>query len=129
MSSVTSQMAQIGRRINYFISVADVSGLAGAAIVAGSDSNSWTYATGYSATTLVQIATAAGTILQDMGEMAKLNGQVLRKVRLIDNQAEATGNTSSVVYWIVVPGGEYPIQGYPNGLATPLPVAKVARLG
>jgi hypothetical protein len=122
MSSVTSQMAQIGRRINYFI---NISGGATTGYTDVSQStvnyNSWNVTVG--STTSI----ASQAILQDMGEVAKYNGQILRKVRLV-TQFPAGGINTPI--WIVVPGGEYPMQGYGSGgAAGALAVATVARLG
>ena len=110
--------SQIQSCHNYFRCIADISGYT---VAAGTDSNSWT------ATVITGTKASLGALLQDMGEMAKVSGQVLRKVRLIDSQTEATGNLDSVVFWIVVPGGEYPVQGVATGGG--LAVAAVARLG
>ena len=128
MSSVTSHIAQVGRRINYFIATRDTSGYALSTIVQGTDNNSWAFATGKSATDISGIS--SGVILQDMGEMAKLNGQVLRKVRVANQFPSGVAATGiPTTYWIVVPGGEYPIQGVSYSAAGSLPVAQVARLG
>lgn len=117
MSSVGSVTAQIGRRINYFRCLADISGYT---VAQGTDA--------WSAPALIASTIASsGAILQDMGETAKYNGAILRKVRLIDSVTEATGNLNSVVFFIVVPGGEYPVAGVATGVS--LAVTPVARLG
>ena len=118
MSSVTSVTAQIGRRINYFYVIADCSGYDVSQSIV--NYNSW------NANRTTQIEDTS--VLQDMGEVAKVGGQILRKVRLVKpGQTEATGNLNAVVFWIVMPGGEYPVQGVATGGG--LPVAPVARLG
>lgn len=121
MSSVTSQIAQIGRRINYFSVIADCSGY-----TVGVDTanyNSWA-----APSAAINYGTTA--VLQDMGEIAKYKGQILRKVRAVD-LTEAGGKATA--YFIVMPGGEYPVQGASaTTLGSPLsilPIAKVARLG
>ena len=119
MSSVTSQMAQIGRRINYFRCLADISGYDVSQNT--TDYNSW------KVNVNAGTQSTSGTILQDMGEMAKVSGQIFRKVREIVNQTQATGALTSEVFWIVVPGGEYPVQGVATGGG--LAVTAVARLG
>ncbi len=117
MSSVTSAFAQVAPRVGYFICVSgctvytDVSENA-------IDHNSW------NANTTSQVI-AVGTILEDMGEIAKVSGQILRKVRPVVQVATGTGVLTT--YWIVVPGGEYPIAGVAT--AGTLTVAAVARLG
>lgn len=116
MSSVTSQMAQIGRRIGYFIATADCSGYDVSQSTV--NYNSW------NANRTTQVV--GDSILQDMGEIAKVNGQVLRKVRLV-TQNPAGGIAST--FFIVMPGGEYPVQGYGAGSYSGLPPATVARLG
>ena len=119
MSSVTSQIAQIGRRINYFSVIADCSGYT----LAAGDSNSWGLPSA-----AVNFGTAA--VLQDMGEIVKYKGQILRKVRAVDS-TPAGGNATA--YFIVMPGGEYPVQGISattlGSAISVLPIAKVARLG
>ncbi len=121
MSSVTSQIAQIGRRINYFRTLAaDVSGYT---IAAAADNNSW-------GAPVAAILYANNTILQDMGEIAKYRGQIFRKVRSVD-LTEAGGKATA--YFIVMPGGEYPVQGASattlGAALSVLPVSQVARLG
>jgi hypothetical protein len=125
MSSVTSEFAQISRRAGYFITLAnDVSGYT---VVQNATTNSWSIST----TVPVLAFGAANQILEDMGEIAKVDGQILRKVRAV-TQTYAGG--AAPTYYIVMPGGEYPIQGFPVAGGSPtatygLPVAKVARLG
>lgn len=116
MSSVTSQIAQIGRRINYLRVSADCSGYT---MAAGTDSNSW-------AAPSAAVNFATSTILQDMGEIAKYGGQVFRKVRAVTQTPIVAGGVATA-YFIVMPGGEYPVQGVPAGSV--LAVAQVARLG
>ena len=124
MSSVTSQIAQIGRRINYFRVIADCSGYT---MAVAADNNSW------SAPVAAANYTESTTILQDMGEIAKYNGQILRKVRAISAPGTPAGGVLGA-YFIVMPGGEYPTQGMSSttvttGSVSVLPVAQVARLG
>ncbi len=127
MSSVTSEFAQVSRRVGYFICVSG--GSFGYTDVSQStvDYNSWNI------TAASTTAIATNAILEDMGEIAKVNGYILRKVRNVSTIAPGGGaafNPGSTVYtfWIVVPGGEYPMAGVAS--ATPaLSVAPVARLG
>ena len=59
--------------------------------------------------------------------MAKLNGQILRKVRVANQfPSGVAANGSVTTYWIVMPGGEYPVQGVSSTTLVP---ALVARLG
>jgi len=124
MSSVTSQIAQIGRRINYFRTLAaDVSGYT---MAVAADNNSW-------AAPVAATLYANNTILQDMGEIAKYNGQILRKVRAISAPGTPAGGVATA-YFIVMPGGEYPTQGMSSttvttGSVSVLPISAVARLG
>lgn len=117
MSSIQSEFAQVARRVGYFICV---SGSVTAYDVSQNTTNynSWNV---NSASTYAQ-----GTVLEDMGEIAKYQGSILRKVRAV-TQVPAGGNATP--YWIVVPGGEYPIAGYGSGGASALTAALVARLG
>ena len=127
MSSVGSFVAQKESRTGYFYVISDLSGTGAAGTgfefdVSSNSSCVWT-----AQIKNPQISCVAGTILQDMGEIAKVGGSILRKVRVVDSQAEATGNTNSVVFWIVVPGGEYPVAGVSSADYTN--VAPVTRLG
>jgi hypothetical protein len=124
MSSAVSRIAQIGRRINYFMCLADISSST-YNVTVNSDNNSWAASPLSPSTTPVRPATSANsTILQDMGEIAKVGGQLLRKVRIVNkNPAGGDGAT----FFIVMPGGEYPTQGVQPAGA--LSVAAVARLG
>ncbi len=124
MSSVTSEFAQVARRVGYFITLAaDISGYS---FAAPTDANAWP------APTVATVAnfgvTGLNTVLEDMGEIAKYNGQIYRKVRVV-TQTNAGG--ARPAFWILVPGGEYPVQGYPTpGTASGLnTVSLVARLG
>jgi hypothetical protein len=124
MSSAVSRIAQIGRRINYFLCLADISS-AEYNVTVNSDNNSWAAEALTGSTTPARQATTANvTILQDMGEIAKVGGQLLRKVRIVSQNPAGGINTP---FWIVMPGGEYPTYGKPS--AGTLSVAAVARLG
>ncbi len=115
MSSVTSQMAQVGRKINYFrVITADISGYASPVFDAKGITSLG------SATSVATI----GQILQDMGAMYQFNGQIFRQVRVV-SQNPAGGIASS--FLICMPGGEYPVHGVAAaGAITP---AAVVRLG
>jgi hypothetical protein len=127
MSSASSKPAQIARRLGYFIGTGDVSGYAFSTIVEDSAYNGWTFASGTSVTTLVTVCAANG-ILQDMGETAKVSGNLLRKVRVVSQNPSGVATGGGVTnFWIVMPGGEYPVQGVSS--AGSFAVAKVARLG
>lgn len=127
MASVIAKTAQIGRRLGYFIGTSDVSGYAFSTIVEDSASNGWTFATGTSVTSLVTVCAANG-ILQDMGEIAKVSGNLLRKVRVVSQNPAGVATGGAVTnFWIVMPGGEYPVQGV-SGAGSFVP-ARVARLG
>jgi hypothetical protein len=118
MSSVTSAFAQVDRRIGYFICV---SGSVQNYDVSQStvDYNSWNVNT---LSTYPQ-----GTVLEDMGEIAKYQGSILRKVRAV---TAVPGGGAASTAWIVVPGGEYPMAGYGTSATTAgLTPAIVARLG
>ena len=116
MSSVTSQIAQIGRRINYFRALGDVSGY----LVSGVTFD----VKGITALpTAVKIA-AYGGLLQDMGAMYQFGGQIFRQVRVISKNP-AGGD--AVPYLICMPGGEYPTHGV--SLEGAIVAAPVARLG
>jgi hypothetical protein len=125
MSSVTSEFAQVARRVGYFICTGDVSGYT---VTQNATTNSW------SAAAVTGTLYSQNTILEDMGEIAKVNGQILRKVREV---VQTYAGGAAPTYFIVTPGGEYPVQGFPvaggtpsaTALATSLPVARVARLG
>jgi hypothetical protein len=130
MSSVTSVTAQIARRIGYFITVGDISSSCFDVSQSTVNYNSWD-ADALTAATVGgaaygAITGATGQVLQDMGEMAKVNGQIYRKVRKV-TQYPAGGINTPV--WIIVPGGEYPMQGYGAGSYSGLAPAPVARLG
>ena len=115
MSSIDSKPAQIARRLGYFITTS--TDLSNNTYTVVPNVNDWTVTlrTGVG-------AIAANTILQDMGEIAKFNGQLFRSVRPV-TQIPAGGNAAS--FFIVMPGGEYPVQGGSGSLAP----ANVARLG
>ena len=123
MSSVTSSYAQVARRLGYFRCLADVSGYAVAENT--STYNDWTItSTGATTTTYT-----SGSILEDMGEIARIggatgSGQILRKVR---NVTQVTAGGALPTYFIVMPGGELPISVAGSGSV--LAVAAVARLG
>jgi hypothetical protein len=118
MSSVTSDFAQVARRVGYFLCVGDVSGYT---VTEDAGANTWT------ATVIAGTQFSANDVLEDMGEIAKYQGNILRKVRKV-TQVAAGGALAAV--FIVVPGGEYPMA---PGLVTPsgtgLTPARVARLG
>jgi hypothetical protein len=116
MSSVTSGFAQIAPRAGYFICVSG--SVTNYTVTEGSDKNSWTVDSG-------STAYALGTILQDMGEIARASGAIFRKVRAVTTDP-AGGDATA--YWIVVPGGEYPNYGRDSSTSPYVP-AKVARLG
>jgi hypothetical protein len=117
MSSVTSAFAQVDRRVGYFICVSGCTVYTD--VSANSDNNSWNVNSGSSQTITV------GTIFEDMGEIAKYQGAILRKVRPV---AQVAGGAAVLTtYWIVVPGGEYPVAGVPG--PSGLTVGAVARLG
>ena len=125
MSSVTSAFAQIDRRIGYFRCLGDVSGYT---VTEGADYNSW------SATVVAGNSFVTNDVLEDMGEFAKYQGNILRKVRKVAASATAGGPVAAggalAAVWIVVPGGEYPMAGYgTSATATGLVPARVARLG
>lgn len=124
MSSTLARTAQVSRRINYFLCLADISS-ATFNVTVNSDNNSWAAAALTTSTTPVRpTITANSTILQDMGEIAKVGGQILRKVRKVSQNPAGGIDTP---FWIVMPGGEYPTQGVAaTGALTP---AQVARLG
>jgi len=118
MSSVTSDFAQVARRVGYFLCVGDVSGYT---VTEDAGANTWT------ATVIPGTQFSANDVLEDMGEFAKYQGNILRKVRKV-TQVAAGGALSTV--FIVVPGGEYPMAGYGTSpTATGLAPARVARLG
>lgn len=122
MASVIAKTAQIPRRLGYFITTTgDLSNNTYDVTVGV---NEWTAAkrTGVAAIT-------TGTVLQDMGEIAKVNGQIYRKVRVAAQYPSGVSVTGAVTtFWIVVPGGEYPVQGV-DGTGTIVLPASVARLG
>jgi len=130
MSSATSSYAQVDRRIGYFITLSDISGFT---VAENSTYNAWT-AEVITAANMTAIygggtAFAANQILEDMGEIAKVNGQIYRKVRKV-TQTHAGGALPT--FFIILPGGEYPIQGFPlagGALPTLNTIANVARLG
>jgi hypothetical protein len=117
MSSVTSQMAQVGRKINYFRALDTVSGY----LLSGVTFD----AKGISAVPSLTTVTTSGNILQDMGAMYQYNGQIFRQVRVV-SQNPAGGDAAP--YLICMPGGEYPVHGRSAAgpIATP---AAVVRLG
>jgi hypothetical protein len=131
MSSVTAAFAQVARRVGYFITLAaDISGYTVSENT--TTYNAWTaadipIATLQSAASY-NMGTGSGKILEDMGDLAVVSGQLYRKVRRVDQTA--TGGTFQT-FWIILPGGEYPIagrgaSGYAAGTGNP---AAVARLG
>ena len=116
MSSVISEIAQVGRRIAYFRAVADVSGYAVSTVTFD--------VKGITALpTAVNIAVDGG-LLQDMGAMYQFGGQIFRQVRVITKNP-AGGD--EVPYLICMPGGEYPTHGV--SLVGAIVAAPVARLG
>ena len=118
MSSVHAEFAQVARRVGYFLCVGDVSGYT---VTEGADYNS------YSAVVIAGNSFSTNDILEDMGEIAKFNGSILRKVRKVT--AIPAGGALATVF-IVVPGGEYPMAGYGTSPTTAgLAPARVARLG
>jgi hypothetical protein len=119
MSSVTSAFAQVDRRIGYFICTADVSGYTDVS-ASTVDYNSWN-----ANTTFTRFTT--GQILEDMGELAKFQGYIFRKVRNVSTPAPG-GGVVLPYFWIVVPGGEYPMAGVASASGS-FTVAPVARLG
>lgn len=117
MSSISAEFAQVGRRRGYFIATGTVLGYLYTGVtfdVAG------VTALGSSVT----VTSVVNTILEDMGEMHKFAGQVFRRVRVVTQVPTGTDGTVAS-YLIVMPGGEYPVQGG-AGAITP---ALVARLG
>lgn len=119
MASVTSNIAQIGRRLGYFITT--TSDLSNNTYDVTASVNDWSVVKRTGVT-----AIATSTILQDMGEIAKFNGQLFRKVRIAAQYPAGVALDGTVTtFWIVMPGGEYPVQGG-SGAITP---ASVARLG
>jgi hypothetical protein len=116
MSSVISEIAQVGRRIGYFRAVADVSGYAVSTVTFD--------VKGITALgSAVNIASSAG-LLEDMGGLYQFNGQIFRSVRVV-SQNPAGGN--AVQYLICMPGGEYPVHGV--AAAGAIVPAAVVRLG
>lgn len=125
MSSVTAAFAQVARRVGYFLCVGDVSGYT---VTEGADYNSW------SATPVAANSFVTNDVLEDMGEIAKYQGNILRKVRKVAASNTAGGPVAGggalATTWIVVPGGEYPMAGYgTSATAAGLVPARVARLG
>lgn len=118
MSSVTSAFAQIAPRVGYFICVSG--SVTSYVIKEGDNKNSW-YEDGTGATY------AIGTILQDLGEIARVDGAIFRKVRAVTTDPAGGSVAINPAYWIVVPGGEYP--NYGRDTATGYNPATVARLG
>jgi hypothetical protein len=117
MSSVGSQIAQVGRRINYFRALGNVNGylVSGVTFDAKGITNLGTVSSSFVTT---------GAILQDMGAMYQYNGQIFRQVRVV-SQNPAGGDAAP--YLICMPGGEYPTHGVqPAGAIDP---AAVVRLG
>jgi hypothetical protein len=116
MSSVGSQIAQVGRRINYFRALGSVTGY----VVSGVTFD----AKGITTLGSTTVSYSSGDILQDMGAMYQFNGQIFRQVRVV-SQNPAGGNAAAAL--ICMPGGEYPTHGVqPAGAITP---AAVVRLG
>lgn len=116
MSSVISEIAQIGRRIGYFRAVADVSGYAVSTVTFD--------VKGITALNSATRIAVAGDLLEDMGGLYQLSGQIFRSVRAVSlNPAGGIG----VQYLICMPGGEYPVHGV-AAAGTILPAA-VVRLG
>lgn len=117
MSSVGSEFAQVGRRGGYFIATGTVIGYL--------YSNTVFDVKGVTALgTLTASVTTVNNVLQDMGESYEFNGQLFRRVRVV---TQVTTGGTEVSYLICMPGGEYPIQGYPT--ASAIAAAFVARLG
>lgn len=112
MSSTTSSFAQVGRRVGYFICLSG--NIPTYTITAGV--NGWTKSGPVN-------RYSQNDILQDMGEIAKIDGTYFRKVAYVEQYA---GGGAIETHWIVVPGGEYPIPGV--DVEGPAP-AHVARLG
>lgn len=127
MSSVTSEFAQVARRVGYFVCTADVSGYTDVS-QSTVDYNSWN-------ANITNVRIPSGTVLEDMGELAKVNGYILRKVRNVSTIAAGGGaapiitGSASYTAFIVVPGGEYPMAGVSTVGTPDLRVAIVARLG
>ncbi len=125
MTSVGTEFAQVARRVGYFLCVGDVSGYT---VSEGADYNSW------SAVVIAGNSFSTNDVLEDMGEVAKYQGNILRKVRKVAASATAGGPVAAggalSPVWIVVPGGEYPMAGYgTSATAAGLVPARVARLG
>ena len=122
MSSVHAEFAQVSRRVGYFICTSDVSGYTDVS-QSTVDYNSWN-------ANITNFRVSAGQVLEDMGELAKVNGYILRKVRNVSVVAPGGGALSpNPTFWIVVPGGEYPMAGVATVGTPDLRVAAVARLG
>ena len=117
MSSVTSGFAQIAPRVGYFMCVSGT--VTSYTVTERDDKNSWAVASGSTF--------AAGSILQDLGEIARVDGAIFRKVRKVDTNPAGGSVAINAPYWIVVPGGEYP--NYGRATATGYTPAAVARLG
>jgi hypothetical protein len=113
MSSISAEFAQVGRRRGYFIATGTVTQYTLTFDVAGvtAATSGSTY--------------SSGAILEDMGEVAKFKGQIFRRVRAVTQIP--TGNITVDSYFIVMPGGEYPVQGADGVgvISTPAPVARL----
>ena len=121
MSSISAEFAQVGRRGGYFIATGTVIGYL--------YSNTVFDVKGVTALgTLTASVTTVNNVLQDMGESYEFNGQLFRRVRVVSqNPSGVAADGTAVSYLICMPGGEYPIQGYPT--ASAIAAAFVARLG
>jgi hypothetical protein len=120
MSSVGSAFAQIGARRGYFY------------VVRGGTGNCDYYTLTFDVAGVTALGSVIGSyatndILEDMGEVAKFKGQLFRRVRKVTQVP--TGTDGAVTsYFIVMPGGEYPVQGT-DGVGVVSAAANVARLG
>jgi hypothetical protein len=117
MSSISAEFAQVGRRRGYFIATGTVIGYLYTGVTF--DVKGITALPSPTAS-----VTTATNVLQDMGESYEFNGQLFRRVRVV---TQVTTGGTEVSYLICMPGGEYPIQGYPT--ASAIAAAFVARLG
>jgi hypothetical protein len=119
MSSISAEFAQVGRRRGYFI------------VTRGGTGNCDYYTLTFDVAGVTALGSVIGSyatndILEDMGEVAKFKGQLFRRVRAVTQIP--TGNITTASYFIVMPGGEYPVQGT-DGVGVVSAAANVARLG
>ncbi len=96
-----STISQKSRNVGYFRCIEDVTGYDVEQV-----SGTWT------AKPLKNISALKGSVLMDLGGIVKVAGQILRKVKPIENQ-------DTTAFYIVLPGGD----------SRTLDSAPVARLG